>query len=320
MIALSFMWLIGLLLLLSVIFFARRKWKITTALLICILYLNWWAECIPFRFRSLSDEKKSRIIKVMSFNIDGSSDDIDSKVYRIVSLIENCSPDVVFIAEYCEHDIKAIDTLLRKKFPESTLNKKGYFHYFYSKYPLVENRRLMDSVNKKGIGVYSTKIVKNGDTIALYGCHLPSNNYTADMKCFSPDSIGTGDDILQYFQNISDAHVKRGLQVDALVNDMKGCSYPVIVMGDMNDVGGSAAIRIMEKSGLRDAWWEGGCGYGATIHKPLPYRIDHILFSEGLKLMKIKVVNSEGLSDHDALYAEFEIVISHGFNRSHIYK
>lgn len=41
------------------------------------------------------------------------------------------------------------------------------------------------------------------------------------------------------------------------------------------------------------------------IHKPLPYRIDHIMFSEQFKLQKIEIVSSEGLSDYDALYAEF---------------
>lgn len=80
---------------------------------------------------------------------------------------------------------------------------------------------------------------------------------------------------------------------------------PILLMGDFNDVGGSKAVRTLECSGFRDAWWKGGLGYGATIHKPLPYRIDHIMYSEQFKLQKIEVVSSEGLSDHDALYAEF---------------
>ena len=76
-------------------------------------------------------------------------------------------------------------------------------------------------------------------------------------------------------------------------------------MGDFNDVGGSGCIRQLESIGLKDAWWEGGIGYGATIHHPLPYRIDHILYSGGLELRKVKVINSDSMSDHDALYAEF---------------
>ena len=78
-------------------------------------------------------------------------------------------------------------------------------------------------------------------------------------------------------------------------------------MGDLNDVGGSPTVKVLEDAGLSDAWWKGGFGYGATIHRPLPYRIDHIMYSDRVKLLHIEVVDSEGLSDHNALYAEFEL-------------
>lgn len=80
---------------------------------------------------------------------------------------------------------------------------------------------------------------------------------------------------------------------------------PTIVMGDFNDVPGSPTLNILERAGLKDAWWEGGCGYGATIHHPLPYRIDHILHNDGLKLKSIKKIVTQDLSDHDALVARF---------------
>ena len=74
----------------------------------------------------------------------------------------------------------------------------------------------------------------------------------------------------------------------------------------MNDVGGSAAIRVLETSGLKDAWSEGVFGYGATIHYPLPYRIDHILHNEGLVLKGVKVIDTSDISDHNALVAVFD--------------
>lgn len=78
-------------------------------------------------------------------------------------------------------------------------------------------------------------------------------------------------------------------------------------MGDLNDVCGSKAVRNLEDAGLKDAWKNGGFGYGATIHKPFPYRIDHIMYSDKLRLLNIRVIDSEDQSDHDALYTEFEI-------------
>lgn len=70
---------------------------------------------------------------------------------------------------------------------------------------------------------------------------------------------------------------------------------------------GSPCMKVFAEAGLRDAWWESGLGYGATIHEPLPYRIDHLMYGNGLKLKGIEKVCSKGLSDHDALVAEFEI-------------
>lgn len=74
----------------------------------------------------------------------------------------------------------------------------------------------------------------------------------------------------------------------------------------MNDICGSSAIRVLENAGIKDAWWEKGIGYGATIHYPIPYRIDHIMHTDNIKLNSIQVLNSKAISDHDALYAEFD--------------
>ncbi len=79
-------------------------------------------------------------------------------------------------------------------------------------------------------------------------------------------------------------------------------------MGDLNDVSGSYAVERIKKAGLKDAWWKGGFGYGATFHdKWLRLRLDHILYQNNkLKLQYVKVIDSD-LSDHDALVAGFII-------------
>ena len=110
---------------------------------------------------------------------------------------------------------------------------------------------------------------------------------------------------MQYFKDVNHAYSKRIKEAGEIAREVSQLEKPVIVLGDMNDVGGSKTIRQIESVGLKDAWWEGGFGYGATIHKPLPYRIDHILYSKQLKLNRVKVISSEGLSDHDAIFAEF---------------
>ena len=160
--------------------------------------------------------------------------------------------------------------------------------------------------NKTTVGVYKSSVTVNSDTIVLYGCHFASNNYTADRQYITPDSINSCDDLKTYIRDICLAYNQRGREAQILVDNMS-CDNNVLVMGDFNDVGGSNAVRTLENAGLKDAWWEGGFGYGATIHKPLPYRIDHFMFSSELKLREIKVISPNGLSDHDVLYSEIEI-------------
>lgn len=206
-----------------------------------------------------------------------------------------------FFSEIWTNNKQILDTLLIGYYPYSTYSD---LHCFYSKYPLLDWEKL-DNEEIRDLGVYKCKTVVGKDTLVLYGCHFASNNYTADMKYMTPDSIHDHIGLKQYISDIQYAYSMREKETEIVFEDMSKTVYPIIVMGDMNDVGGSASIRILEDAGLKDAWWEGGFGYGATIHRPLPYRIDHVMYSVELKLKEIKVIDSEGLSDHDALFARF---------------
>jgi endonuclease/exonuclease/phosphatase (EEP) superfamily protein YafD len=307
MLVLFLPWLLCFLILIAVVALVRKNWILTVILLFVVFLLNWSAECIPLRLWPFSEHDNGKSFKVVSFNMDGTEGDIRTKAPGIVSLIERYSPDVLFLTEYCENDGIILDTLLRKTYPYSTRNKKSRFSYFFSKYPLSEAKHLVDSLTRTRVGIYTCKVYLNADTVVLYGCHLPSNNYTKELKNLHPESIGNCNNLLEYMKDISFAYDLRTHHVEVMEKHVDGITDPIIVMGDMNDVGGSAAIRKIESSGLKDAWWQGGLGYGATIHSPLPYRIDHIFYSDDLEMQRIKVVDSGSLSDHDVLYAEFII-------------
>ena len=63
----------------------------------------------------------------------------------------------------------------------------------------------------------------------------------------------------------------------------------------------------LNDAGMKNAWWEGGFGYGTTYHKGwLRLRIDHIYYNEKLMLKNVKVVDTN-LSDHNILIADFSI-------------
>lgn len=305
MLPLSLPWVILLLLLIIIGLLLWKKWFFSGLLIIVIVVLNWWAECIPFRLWSVNDISDVPPIKVMSFNISGTSKDIHPKVAALVSLIKRYAPDIIFISEISNENKPVLDSLMLTVYPYTAFTD-GYAHCFYSKGELKGWRKLEDD-SAEHLGAYTCVLPVNGDSITLYGCHFASNNYNAKQQYITPDSINSRKQLKTYMSDVKRAYGLRKEEANILAEEVRSSKHPVVVMGDFNDVGGSKAVRALENVGLDDAWWKGGFGYGATIHYPLPYRIDHIMYSNGLKLTKIKVVESEGLSDHDALYAEFKI-------------
>ena len=304
MFALIIPWAVLLLLVIALICAKKRK-SVSVILVIVAIGLNWLGECIPFRLFYPIVNKEGKVIKVLSYNIDGTSGDVLDKSDRVRSFLREYSPDIVFIAEYDDFHPTVLDSLLKDDFKYSNNTKEKYFQYFYGKVPIINTRRLLDKEGKE-IGVYACSIVMHKDTIDLFGCHLASNNYSPSQDRISPDSIHDGTGLITYLQNIKSAGERRTIEVETLIDEMAISQRQTIVMGDLNDVNYSKPLRLLESSGLKDAWWEGGVGCGATINTPLPYRIDHIMHTNDLKLKKIRVIKSD-ISDHNALYAELYI-------------
>ena len=296
-------WLLILLLLADLFFLLKKKWVIAALLFITAIVLNWWCVCIPFRLCAVSRSGKEAL-SLVSFNIDGSAGDPLEKAKVITSFLHKNPSDIAFVAEFNEQFPSSLDSLLNKEYEYTTYPDFLFFQYFFGHQPFFDSRRLRD-INGELVGVYACKTIFQGDTIDLYGCHFASNNYGENLERVAIDEIADKEGLFSYVKNVHNASDRRALEANTIVRELSKSHHQAIVMGDMNDVGGSAAIRIMEKAGLKDAWWEGGVGYGATILSPMPYRIDHIMYTSGLRLEMIRVLDSNGISDHNALYAEF---------------
>lgn len=129
------------------------------------------------------------------------------------------------------------------------------------------------------------------------------------MLTMEVDSVTTKSDVKRYLQTIEKGYRSRRKDVDSLALQLADMDMShMIALGDLNDIGGSYTIQAFEAMGLKDAWWSGGFGMGGTRKVlGLRFRIDHILYGKGFGLKDVKLVNADGLSDHDAMVGRFVI-------------
>ena len=302
MLALTYPWIITVCFLAAIIIALKKHFRISGGLVVVGFILNWLSECFAFSLMSNNEICGKRTVRVMAWNIDGSEYD-SLKVARIADVINKHKPDVVFLSEDFDKTGIYLDSLLKKNFPYSS-NMVCSGHQFYSNYVL-DSIRVVDVEGYDNPLRIHVSVMVKGQRIGIYGCHLASNNYSASQVDFHLDQVNDHHDAKQYLKNIRDASRLRKLEAQAIIKDMT--DRATIIMGDFNDVGGSPALRVFKAAGFQDAWWKGGMGYGATIHYLLPYRIDHIMYNDKLTLKSIRKIDAKGLSDHDALVAEFRI-------------
>lgn len=291
-------WLLLALFLITIAFYAKRKWVYALLFTIITVAINFWSDC----FCLGTGIDNSGDFKILCFNINGADNYSANKTESIIKLIKKENPDVVFLTENFTPIRDTILARLHNMYPYDT--RYMAHNIFFSKLPLQE--QVFHERPDDGNGyIVQSKIIVNDTPLVLYGCHLSSNNYSSDLEYLTPGSIKSISGIKTYLANISYAFRMRRLEADIVAQSFNE-SDNVIVMGDFNDICGSETMRTFSKVGLKDAWGEGGFGYGATIHTPLPYRIDHILHNEGLVLKGVKVIDTSDISDHNALVAVFD--------------
>lgn len=297
-------WLLAFMVIMSLAFACMRKWIFALSFLVIALVINW--RCGIVVAHVFHEKREPSSFKVMSWNINGSDENIEDNLYSISNKILKENADIVFLAEDYYGICDTLDSLLRRTYPYSTHIVCNESHYFYSKFPLGDREWVAKDIDSTSVIIESSVDI-GGRRIGLYGCHLSSNNRFDNMKRgIRPEKISSMSNLSLYMNNISEASAYR-VKEAKVISQRIGNDIPVIIMGDMNDVTASPALEVLRDAGFTDAWQEKGFGYGATIYNPLPFRIDHIFYNSYLKLVNMDKISADGLSDHDALVADFKI-------------
>ena len=270
-------------------------------LLLVVCYLNWKFEVIAVHPFAGSDDYD---IRVMTWNIHASKDIPLSKQRAIARLIKEHNVDFLLLNEFnkdqCELLYQELASVYR--YSEEQYANKECGDIFFSKIALNKSGHIEIPVLGKSVPSISATIQVAGREVFVTGVHLEPNSGDGSAIITGIDSLLK---IKKFFGRYRDRQKERKYSMMWVKGWIQARHMPTIVMGDMNDFSCSQPMDSLKIVGMKDAWWEGGFGYGCTFHTGwMCLRIDHILYSNELKLQSIKVIDTN-LSDHNPVVAGF---------------
>lgn len=310
MLSLIIPWTLLLLLVITTILLFKKKWIAAGVIALVMVVLNYWSDCFCFGFKNTFTGN----LKVLSFNVNGLGVYDKDKASTILGIIREEAPDVIFLTENFSPLCESLHETLHSEYPYDT--RRLNHNVIYSKYP-ISSPLIFQMINRGTSYMVKCDAEIKGKMVTLFGCHLSSNNYSKSKDYLTPDEVKSTSGIKAYFDNFAYASHLRGMEADTVIYHCKDAER-VVIMGDLNEVSGASSMRMFENAGYKDAWSKGGFGYGATIHYPLPYRIDHVLYNSGLKLKGIKKIDAKGISDHDALVVAFDLELNNVYSKLNI--
>lgn len=266
----------------------------------------------------------------MTWNVNATMGDEDPEVVKngIVDVVERNQPDILCLQELSSKIFKEIQVSLDSLFgytDSMEIAKEEQRFWIYSKknirnfkhYKCVteidttgfeQTQQNEIKIIKRQMPVYSAEIeVKPDLWITVFACHLRSSAYSTARRSMDEGSSWS-DGISLYLNNYKTGKKIRDYEADNFriyLDSLEATGMPIIIAGDFNDWSGSYCMNTIRDGRYKDAWWEGGLGFGVSYDEwHLKLRLDHILYSKHFQQYKIKV-NKNPFSDHFPLIADF---------------
>lgn len=291
-----------------------------------------------YAFNTVSEwDNLEKTVSIMTFNIaayDSASFPL-SKQDELMELIKHEKPDILCFQEMSFETLGMIKPQLDSIYgPCEVLrgDDQMWRLRFYSHLPLrnfsrhkcegefdtsnlTDEETHMIEQSQKQMGMMSAEFeIEPGRWATVFSGHLRSSAYSTARRSMDKDA--------SWFDGLS--LYKRNYEVGKRIRDYEaenvrrfidetrtdpstdsGTGMPVIVAGDLNDWCGRDCLNTLMGDNLKDAWWEGGNGFGWTYFGwHLRLRLDHILYSDELELVDVKVIDTD-ISDHKPLMAKF---------------
>ncbi len=268
--------------LLYLLFFEPLNWPLITlylVLLLCFIYqirsIYPYTPIAPTQVK-LYKGNSNNTLSLLACNVYMDNLQVD----RCIKLIENHNPDIVLLVETNEWWYEQTKQL-QSRYPHNAAHPldNTYGMILYSKLPMTETKiRFLVEKNVPSISTWVT--LKNDIRANIYCLHpappSPTENETAQ---------------------------ERDAELLLVAKEVRNKDYPVVVMGDLNDVAWSKTTRLFQKvSGLLDPRM--GRGFFNTFPVAFPmlrWPLDHVFHTNHFKLKQIKRCEDIG-SDHFPIY------------------
>jgi len=237
--------------------------------------------------------KYNKTLSILSYNVRlfnaYEKEPFEEKVTQHFSdLLKTENPDIVCVQEfYAEYTIDMSDYPYQFIHFKDANNKLG--HAIFSKYQLI-NKGGFDFEDSYNNTIYADAIIGN-DTVRIYNLHLQSLGILPSVDFLQQK--GTE----RITKRISETFVEQEKQLVQILEHKSKSVYPVIFSGDFNNTPFSYTYRELKRK-MNDAFLECGNGIGTTYSFNMyPMRIDYILTSQELDVIKFTTVK-ETFSDH----------------------
>lgn len=271
--------------------------------------------------------------RIMTYNINTPFEQEDLSDFKkgLIMEIEKNNPDILCMQEVYSSSFPKIKNSIDSLFgytDSMEIKKEGYRYWLYSKkhirnfkyYPCFVGIDTLglDSIAKKEVKSYKSRLpfysaeieIKPNIWITVFSCHLRSSAYSVARRSMDDDTSWF-DGIPMYYANYKVGQKIRNWEADNLrmyLEKLEAKDTPVIIAGDFNDWSGSYCMNTIRDGKYKDAWWEGGFGFGITYDEwHLKLRLDHILYSHHFRLENVYVEKSK-FSDHRPLVADFTLI------------
>ena len=303
-----------------------KHWFIGFPVLALALTLNRWSE--TFALNCFRQKGKCNDFRVLTYNINRAHEISVNKgsTEELIDFILAQNADVVLLQEYNAELYPLVQERLNREYPYSSgIDLISRFKSVFSRFPIESCEQLMVDSNlpeyetfqnrlyckKQHNGMEILPICKlliriGNKRLQLFNCHLMSNNYSVVIRNLRKKRKHIFYGICPALYRMDFGYKAREQQVK-LIAEQINMEYPTIVCGDFNDIGGSSCIRSLQRTGMVDAWWKGGFGFGFTFHgMGLRFRLDHVMFQEMYVRLNNVYIPYSNASDHIPLVCDFK--------------